>query len=380
VRSQYDFGRRRLRGFLYAVAVLVVAGVVGNFAVHHWPKSYGRAGSRVVSSDAPFRIGKVPSSYYAVYKVDTRAGGTPVITTEKTWVNRPFESRVETWSGTKRLSVRQSAFGALTNVNPNATPLSIAVPPNLASGDLRVDDALADAVKHHVIVKRERRNVYGRVCQVYRAGGPVSAGDLTKYKKGSKEYADFCVDRDGLVIEEWWVRDNAPLRRRVATYVYVGHVRRSLFKITIPQQVGIDKGSIEQVPDTGALQKLWALPQAPKGFVHLGRFLVVLPSGASANPTPLPQAPTSSVTDVYTSGADLVVVDQDPSLEAAAAAENRTTIPITIKGFRRVVLILDARENEVRAETPDGSFIRVAGTLPPSRLIALASSLQLVGG
>ena len=379
MRSQFEFGRRRLRGFMFALVAVAVLAVAFNWWLGH--RALGRTGSRAISSSTPFHIGRAPLSYHAVFTVDTRAGGERVVTTERTWVLRPFESRIETWSGHKRLGVRQSAFGALANFNPNSVPLSISIPPSLASGDLRVDTALTDAVRRHVIVRRERRVVYGRECQVYRAGGPVSAGDLTKYDKSSSEYADFCVDRTGIVIEEWWVRNNTLLRRRVATTVQTNvPLDPKLFAITIPPQEGIDKGSIERVPDTTAAVKLWALPSAPKGFVHLGRFFVVLPSGATANPNPLPQTPTSSVTDVYADGPNVVVVDQDPSLEAAAAAENRTTIPIGIKGFKKVVLILDARENEVRAETPDGSYIRIAGTLSPSRLIALASRLQLVGG
>lgn len=362
---------------MFAFVAVAVFAVAFNWWLGH--RAIGRTGSHVVSANAPFHVGKVPASYSAIYEVDTRAGGTRVITTEKTWVHRPFESRIETWSGSKRLSVRQSAFGALANVNPSAAPLSISIPPSLASGDLRVDDALVEAVRRKVIVKRERRDVYGRVCQVYRAGGPISAGDLTRYDKNSTEYADFCVARDGIVVEEWWVTDNKILRRRVATHVHVGKVDEKLFKINIAPQEGIDKGSIQRVPDTGAVQKLWTLPSAPKGFVHLGRYFVVLPSGATANPNPLPQPPTSSVTDVYADGPDLVVVDQDPSLESAAAQENRTTIPLKIPGLKNVVLILDARENEVRAVTPDGSYIRVAGTLPPERLIALARGLRLVG-
>ena len=380
MRSEYEFGRKRLRAFFLMVTVLAVAGYLFNWWIHHRP--VGRPGSRGISSGTPFHIGTIPTSFYARFEVTTFAGGKPVVTTEKTWVERPFASRIETWSGTKLSSVRQSAFGAFANISPSSEPLAIAVGPSLGSGDLRVDVALIDAVRRHVIEKREKRNVYGRVCQIYRAGGPVSAGDLTTYRAGASEYADFCVDRDGIVIEEWWVRNNSLLRRRVARLVHVGRVRASAFRITVRPTPGMDTGSIDQVPDNDATVKLWTLAEAPKGFVHLGRFAVVLPSAASANPnpSPVPAPPTSSVTDVYTSGPNLVVVDQSPALASAAAAENRPTIKITIAGLRNAVLILDGRSNEVRADTPDGSFVRVAGTLAPSRLIALARSLRLTGG
>jgi hypothetical protein len=171
------------------------------------------------------------------------------------------------------------------------------------------------------------------------------------------------------------------LRRRVATTVHVGHVDPARFKISTVPEEGIDKGTIQPVSEKSS-DKLWTLPSTPKGFVHVGRFFVALPSGATANPIPNQgqTPPVSSLTDVYTDGADLVVVDQDPSLEAAAAAENQETYPVTINGLKRAVLVIDARESEVRAETPDGSFVRVAGTLPASRLLRLARSLRLSGG
>ena len=379
MRSRYDYGRRRLRRFVLGIAVLGFLGIALNWAYEHRPVP--RTGSHAVASSTPFRIGRIPRSYYAEFEVDTRAGKR-VVNVEKTWVRRPFESRIETWSGRKRLSVRQSAFGAFANFNPNSTPLSIAVPPSLGSGDLRVDIALDEALRRHVIVKREKRSVYGRICQTYRAGGPVSAGDLTRYNPKSGEYADFCVDRDGIVIEEWWVRGNKLLRRRVATKVRVGKVDVKLFAITTPPAEGIDKGTIAEVPDGASKQKLWTIPAPPKGFVRLGRFFVALPTAATPNPGPDlgETTPVSSLTDVYTDGPDLFVIDQGAGLSGPAAAENRPSFHVTIPGLSHAVLIVDARENEIRADTPDGSFVRIAGTLRPSRLLAIARELRLTDG
>src|SRR5260370_13934414 len=100
---------------LVAVALLAVG-------FNWWlgQRSPGRPGSRAIAAAGAFRIRRVPTSYEAIFKVDTHGGATSVITTEKTWVHRPFESRIATWSGTKRLRVRQSAFGALANFNPTS--------------------------------------------------------------------------------------------------------------------------------------------------------------------------------------------------------------------------------------------------------------------
>jgi len=126
-----------------------------------------RAGSKQVDATAPLRVTHVPTTYRAIYRVENRAAGKePVITIEKVWVRRPFASRVETYKNGALLSTRQSAFGVLTSEsNGSSAPLNLAVAPSLSSGDLRVDIALAEAVRNKTILRRERRVVYGRACQ-----------------------------------------------------------------------------------------------------------------------------------------------------------------------------------------------------------------------
>ncbi|MGH7859910.1 MAG: hypothetical protein ACREQY_21500 [Candidatus Binatia bacterium] len=374
-----DRPRRRLRIF----AILIAVGF-GALAVASWwaGREDLRAGSKVTAEGGPaLRIDDVPTTYHVVYRTENHAGNALVVNTEKVWVMRPFTSRIESWRGappgTERLSVRQSSFGILTNVSGSTTPLNIAVPPSLASGDLRIDAALAEAVSDRTVWRRERREVYGRACQVYRAGGPVFAGDLERYEPRSGEYADVCVDRTGLMLEEAWFSKGRLLNRRVATEVRTGEpIDPELLAIGVPEQEGFERGAVERLVPGSPTEGLWVLDQVPRGFEVLGRYGVAIPPSAIPQTSQfLPIAPTSTA-DVYVRGPDLLVVDQDPSLEILTRQEGRFERKIELPNLKEAKLIVDARMNEVRGQDEDGSIVRIYGTIAPSELIELARGLR----
>jgi hypothetical protein len=302
------------------------------------------------------------------------------------WVRRPFDSRIETWRGAppgqERLSVRQSAFGVLASSSSGSpTPLHLTAPPSLASGDLRVDAAISEALRDRLIERRERREVYGRECQVYRAGGTITAGDIQRYVPDKGEYADFCMDRNGLVIEEMWTSKNELLRRRVATTVKVDPaLDQDLFAVKTPRTPGVDPGAVDRI-DRPTDRAVWTLRRRPKGFEALGRYSVTISSAAipqQQSPIPIP-GPTST-TEVYIRGPDLLVVDQDPSLAGLVKSDTRPKRRVKLPRLRNGELIIDGRMSEVRGETKDGSIVRVFGTLPPSELLKLANELRPPGG
>src|SRR5205823_3728054 len=139
----------------------------------------------------------------------------------------------------------------------NARPLNIAVPPSLASGDLRVDAGLSEALKDRIVVRREKRKVYGRACQVYRAGGPVSAGDFTPDKPSGDEYADFCVDEHGLVLEEAWTSKGRLIRRRVAVKLRIDPpLPDDTFTIDLPKSAASLQGSVRRTTPTAPIWRL----------------------------------------------------------------------------------------------------------------------------
>jgi hypothetical protein len=326
-------------------------------------------------------VSNVPETYRAEYRVENRAGEKLTTTVEKIWVRRPFNSRVETWKAGKLLSVRQSAFGVLTSESPGSSaPLNIAVPPSLSGSDLRIDVALPEALKAKTIIRREQREVYGRGCQVYRAGGPVLAGDIEKYEPGEGTYADFCVDRNGIVIEEYWVDKDRLLRRRVATDLDVDvSIADRLFEITTPENPDIHRGAVERIKEepSGEGLPLWTLPKSPKGFDDLGRYAVIISDQAYPRMNALtPSVAPASTSDVYLRGPDFFVIDQDPSLGTLINLEKRVSRDVKLEKLKDAKLIVDGRMNEVRAKTPDGSYVRIFGTLPPAELLDLADELR----
>jgi hypothetical protein len=382
--TDYELGRRRVRRFAFGLAAVLVA-----FGLVTWwtGRVDLREGSRVVSEDGePMVFQDAPLAYTATYRIDVHAGEETTTNTERVWVNRPFESRVETWRGpppgTRHTETRQSSFGTLATIPEDARqqPLKLATAPSLSSGDLRIDTLIEAATEDGTIVLRERREVFGRECQVYRTGDTTLAGDIVPHDPDSDEYADVCVDSSGIVLEEAWVRGGELLRRRVAVELEIGaSIEESLLEITIGDTPGINPGAIERIPDEDPEvgPPLWTLPEPPEGFESLGRYGVVLsdqalPQDASSFPL---QAATS-ITDVYVRGPDLLVIDQDPSLEPLAELEDRPIRQVDLGDLEGGQLIIDARSNEVRARTPEGSFVRVYGTLPPDEIIALALQLR----
>ena len=374
-------GRRRVRVFAFAIALMF-----GALAFANWWTSREnlREGSTVVSRGGePLEVTKIPTSYHAVFRHENRAGGKLIVTTERVWVRRPFQSRVETWRGTppggSRQTVRFSAFGILASTGSGGgEPLNITAPPGLSSGDLRFDAILDEAVRSRTILRRERREVFGRQCQVYRVGGPVLAGDVEPYEPGGGDYADACVDRNGIVIEEYWVEDEKPLRRRVATELEIDPpLDRNLFEIDIPENPKIDRGAVGRVTEDPP-EGLWTFEDVPDGFERLGHYAVIRSSQTLPQTGGVPAAPPSSTTEVFVRGPDVLIVDQDPSLSVLANMENRPSRKVDLGRLRDGKLIIDARMSEVQGGTGDGSLVRVFGTLPTSELVELAKSLRPV--
>jgi hypothetical protein len=369
--------RARRRATYFAIVVATAFGALGFYS--WWSaRTSPRAGSAEVSGP-PIRVTKVASSYRALYRVENRARDL-VVTTERVWFRRPFQSRVETYRGpppgAALLSTRQSAFGVLTS-RGSAQPLNIAAPPSLASGDVRVDAILRTALNDRTIVRRERRQVYGRACQVYRAGGPISAGDLERYVPGIGNFADFCVDRNGIVVEEAWTLKGRLIQRRVAIDVRINPpISSKIFRIDVPPSREIDRGAVVRTKNRDT-PGLWVLPDTPKGFELLGRYGVVISSAAIPNTGGQAAGPgPASTSDVYVRGPDLLVVDQDPSLLPFIRQESRPVRSVRVPHLHNAKLIVDARMSEVRGIAPDGSVVRILGTLPPSKLLDLARRLR----
>lgn len=337
----------------------------------------GRDGSDRIGEGRPLVVDDAAESYRIVYLEESGAGDSFVTNTRKIWVERPFSSRVEDWSGAppgeERRSFRVSTFGLLVNEARDAGRTEIATPPTIASSDLRPEPVLEPAVEAGLIERRERRRVLGRECQVYRFGGPVSAGELTPLGDGP-QHVDACFDDRGLLLEEHWTEGEEVLRRRVAGEIEVGaDLPDELFEAAPSGELGEGAGSVTVV-DPERPRGPWRI-DPPDGFRFEGAFDVQFPPDAIP-PQATFGAPRTR-TDVWVDGIDVLLVDQGASLLPFVAqqdADRGREVEVG-EGFD-ARLLLDLRTSELRVATPDDSFVRIFGTLPPDEIAALGETLR----
>jgi hypothetical protein len=175
-----------------------------------------------------------------------------------------------------------------------------------------------------------------------------------------------------LVLEEAETRLGKLVRRAIATQVATGPAAGKVPPIPDGDRVvdGPEAGATRRIDPSAPLPYVtsYVLPAPPAGYTLFGRYAVV-PPGASGD--------YSLVADVYTSGAEVIIVDQGASRSGAAPFDvNRPRRRVVLPGFGSPESVLDFRANEVRGHLPDGGFIRVIGTRPLSELLAVARSVQ----
>lgn len=374
---------RRLR--LFIAGVVALGAGIALVLVLLGGSSFSRAGSTLVDpKGAPLPMRSPPATYHIDYRIDDYAGGKHVITTDRLWVRRPFESLVESWTGrppgTRLLSKQRNSFGRL-EIDPASGQRTILdIQPVLAASDLRVDPVLAPAVASRSLQLRERRRILGRPCQVYRAGGPVVGGTLTPYRAGATEYADACIDEDGLLLEEVWVLDRDPIRRRLATSVETGNaLDDTLFRITGKATIDVKQGggSVQKVDPKHPPARFFTLPSGPPGFTAAGRYALVWPQlGTSQDPSQPDSSRVASIAEIWRRGVDVVIVEGGATLggvDPQIPTANARRVDLGTLGQGRVVL--DLRMSEVNVTLTGGRFLRVYGTLPSDDLVAIARRL-----
>jgi hypothetical protein len=377
---------RRTR--LIGAALLVVA-AVGAFEATRPPDL--RKGSVVVSGKGSGpAITKTPSAYELVYRVESFAAGKTTIATDRVWVRRPFDSRLEEWSGAppgrKKLSEQVTNFGRLGTAHQGSSGTRLQVPPGIAGSDLRADAALLRALKAKSVERREERRVAGRLCRVYRAGGPINAGDVVAYKKGAEEYADACIDGSGFLLEEFWYLKGKPLRRRLAVSVQEEpKLDDALF--ALPEGTDLDRkaggGLLKKLSDDSRPPGMfWELPATPEGWELYGRYAVLPPQAQSPTDPMAGDRQIASVADVYVKGADVVIVDRGGTLASTTQPLGKTpgSTKVNAGELGDGELIVDFRSSEVRVQPKSGGFIRVLGTIAPERLLELARTMHQVEG
>jgi hypothetical protein len=350
--------------------LLVVAVLFGIVAAASWvlrPRTDLREGSTAVRTGR-VRVGvRSAQAYRIVYRTQDTATDDR-ISERQLFVRRPFESR--THDGV-------TAFG-----RSSVGPSSFFVPPGPAIGDLRPDALLAEAVRDGYARERELRRVAGRLCRVFRIGAPANAGSLPPVATGD-EPTDVCVDDAGLVLEEVTYDGDDVLRRRVARSVTEDpRIQKDTFEVDEPKGDPKQLGSVQELEDDSRLPggTFWELPDPPKGFESRGRYAVV-PAGQPGFSDPVARSSVISfVTEVWTDGPDVFVLEQGATQGAAPFADDPDAAGVKTGDLGRGELLYSMAASEVRVRTKGARFVRVRGTLPPSTLLKIARRLVGVEG
>lgn len=347
-----------------------------------------RKGSALIDADPeqPLVFARVPAAYSMTYSVERYDKAGIQLSIDHLEIRRPFDARIRSEVNGKPTGERVTRFGVLALTTGDGAR-SLANPPSPSGSDVRVEPVLADAVADDAAEVREQRRVLGRVCQVYRVGSTIAAGDLVPIRGNPGEHADICIDEAGLLLEEVWVKDGKPLRRRIATRVEEDPAfPDALFILQGETDVGLGQGNgfvRTQDPATTFEGPTYALPVAPEGFAYLGRY-AAQPPRLSPFQRELEESPTAeqvSQVDVWVRGADvLLLVNTIAADIAALPTKGRVVTPVDLGRVGPGLAVLDLRTSEVRVELPEARFVRLSGTIDRDDLIALARTLVPVVG
>ncbi|MEN3271586.1 MAG: hypothetical protein V7636_347 [Actinomycetota bacterium] len=374
---------RRLAARIGLGIILAAAAVT---AYNAWPR-HAPTWVKAPRADGPtVRVGAPPTSYRIVWRVDA---GNPVgtaVRTETFEVNRPWQSRLTTREGKppgKVVSdVQQSDFGKLVLRPTDEAETVLVVQPDLAASDLRLDVDLDALVRARGVEVRERRKIAGEPCQVYRTTAPLQGQTIGTVPSKSGDIVDSCVDRHGLILEQLiWFRDKLLLRRRATSVDLHPRIGRHELdvksKATVPTSMG--GGAIGEVEAKDLPKGSYVLDAPPTGFRLKGHYAVAPSAPPSSNGTPTANR-RSSFVDVWTNGVDALLLDQGGlTFKGDALGPNPLSAPVDLGPLGSGRSAPGARFSQVAITRKDGTFVRLLGTLPVSRLVELMKMLRRTG-
>ncbi len=346
-----------------------------------------REGSVVDPATDAVAIERTPATYRVVYRLEEFTGTKAALSTDKVWVRRPFESRLETWKGappgTTKVSTQIGAFAIRRNQSEGADPVVIGVPPSAAPSDIRLLPVLQQAIAAGSLERREVRRVLGRPCQVYRSGQLLSASSFVPAT--TAEYADSCVDAAGLVLEEVLVVKGEILSRRIAAEIEEDPALPGELFVT-------DKRTLEVADGGGLVRRMGeGLPPGeflvfdpatiPAGFERLGRFNVIPSQPENFTDPTREGSRETSFADVFVRGADFLVIDQGGTLQGVDPFLVDPGSPtVDVAPFGPGEVRLSALGLEIRIKRPGGRFLRLRGTLTTDELASVGRRLMATEG
>lgn len=263
-----------------------------------------------VDADGALGITAPLSAYTIDYELTSYSAdpANPTTGSERVRVSRPFGSELTFSDDTGQTSTYTDVLGKREVVDQGTTTVS-AQPATAALYDWRLDATLDDLVASGKFTLKERREVAGRECQVYRTGSPLEANTVTDAT--ATDYADMCIDASGLLLEEVVYLSGNPYQ----------HVKA----MTVSEEP-VDDIAVEGEPadtttsftDIGAdaepVEGYWTLSTVPDGYELVGRYAYTVPG----------QVPDESTTDTT------VAVDTTAAPTATSAAPTESSVADSI--------------------------------------------------
>jgi hypothetical protein len=288
------------------------------------------------------------AAFRIVYRVDDVAGSSPLVSTERVEVRRPFDSRVEQWEGpppgTAMRSANVSNRDALWTLDENGA-VSFAVRRVPAVGSRGVSRAALDAAARSGNARvAGRETILGRACTRFVYREPYKPAEPAT----PKERAESCVTSDGLLLKEAWT--------------FAGKLARVVeaVEIAAPADLPDERFFVGQpLPETEVSRLASANLVVDEGSAPAGHLTARLPRGfvssrkATASQPGAVGAPGQTFSQSYVRGTELVVVDQSVP-PSSPAWDPREGDPIKL-GTRggRIVFYADRVEVRMRTGTVD---------------------------
>ena len=381
-RARHRQARRRVRrrritagvGIVAAMA-LVAFGTV--LVVHERNKPDLALRARSVAGRAPEQtIAKVPAAYRVSYRVETQTKTQPL--TENVTVRRPFEMRYRIADEGKLdtplydLIVTKTHRTERNTGKPEAAERAT---PVLLPYGVRLDATLRDLVQNGFFTRRERRKLLDSNCTVYRTGAAIEGGEVTK--PTATRYVDICVTDDGLVLEEVAVSSGKIELRVTATDVQRDLVLTDDDFPVSTDPVALAAGGVQVFDlDTSSTptSPYWQWATVPSGWTLASRQRVEVTKleGDATGPA----ATRVSWVDVYTRGADVVILRQGGLGSEPVAVDTTSAIDTPVGDLGNAALVIGTIGTKLIVANATDRFVHVFGTVSAGELTSLATTLK----
>ncbi|HEX9258495.1 MAG TPA: hypothetical protein VF855_03090, partial [Acidimicrobiales bacterium] len=317
------------------------------------------------------------------YLVERFEAGQKTELTEQYSIRRPFDAQITGLTGappgqsTEWLA--KTVLGRYSySPSDGQTEVGRATPRS-AAGDVRLDATLDDLVTSGKFVARERRKVLGYECQVYRTGLGVESFQVEA--PTDTDYADTCIDANGLMLEQVTLVGGVVSQRRIVTEIdAAATLADDRFEITGDDTPLADGGTELRDIDKATLPVTGYWQLSPDGYEHVARYRVLQPGKSSSTDTSTTSTtvppPQETYADVYSKGADYIVVQQGPKAAAPDAATDTEAVTVGDLGGGQLQVAIAGSSVQTFPSAPADWFVTVTGSLSKAELVEIASTAK----